>query len=236
MRFNPLHKDQDDVAAGDVREGDAAPEPVGRHTVETDRAYPADVARPVAAGPGVEKLRIAPRAPQFGSGLCGYLAAGGSYLVIMAVVHAVVARADTGHRIANALDGARATQPATVTWSGAIALLILAFVALLIGGYVCGTMARKHGLLEGLSVWLWAAVAAVVASLIIELSSAKYASLYQFDLFPRIRVGSWDSNSAAIITAIILAAGGLIGAVLGGAVGAAAHRRVRVDAASWSRG
>lgn len=236
MRFSPSHKKNDDVATdearpvgqvrdgglrdGDVREGDA------RY-----RDLP-------AAGPGVEKRRIAPGGPHFGGGLCGFLAAVGSYVVITAVVRAVVLRVNKGHNIANALAGARSTQPTTVAWSGAISLLVLAFIACLIGGYVCGTMARKHGLSEGLSVWLWAAVAAVVASLIVELSSTKYAALYQFDIFPRIRVGSWHSNSAVIITAIVIAAAGLIGAVLGGLIGAAAHRRVRVletDAAFRSR-
>ncbi|WP_460600253.1 hypothetical protein [Flexivirga lutea] len=244
MRFNPLHKNDDDVAdrersADDVRDpavrddarGDA---PEDRRAVRD--AGDAEAVRPVASDVVVEKRRIAPRAPQFGSGLCGFLAAVGSYVVIASVVHAVVARAGSGHTIAKALDGARAGQPASVTWSGAIALLILAFLVCLIGGYVCGTMARKHGALEGLSVWFWAAIAAVVASLIVEASSTKYAVLYQFDLFPRIHVGSWHGSSAAIITAIVLAAAGLIGAVVGAVIGAAAHRRVRVEAtASRSR-
>lgn len=221
MRFSPLHKKNDDVA---TEGGRPAGDPRDEELREGGTRYRG---RP-AAGPGIEKRRIAPGGPQIGSGLCGFLAALGSYVVITAVVHAVVIRANTGHNIANALDGARSTQPTTVAWSGAISLLVLAFVACLIGGYACGTMARKHGLVEGVSVWLWAAVAAVVASLIVELSSTKYAALYQFDIFPRIRVGSWHSNSAVIVTAIVIAAAGLFGAVLGALVGAAAHRRVRV--------
>lgn len=256
MRLNPLHKDRDDVAtdseptpaAGVPRHG-ADEAPARRHAVEPEQAYEAErpaaydseaaagyEAAPAAEEVVTEKRRIAPRAPQFGSGLSGYLAAVGSYLVIVPIVHAVVARVGTGRHIALALDTARVNQPTGVSWSGAIALLVLAFVACLIGGYVCGTMARRSGLLEGLAVWLWAAVAAVVASLIVEFSSARYAVLYQFDLFPRIQVGSLSGTNGAIITAIILAAGGLLGALLGGGIGAAAHRQVRVlEAASWSR-
>lgn len=250
MRFSPLHKNNDDAAADerrpidDGREGDLRgndevrqrdmTEP-RRDAIDSERR---DRVRPVPTDGGIEKRRIAPRATQFGSGLCGYLAALGSYVLIAAVVHAVVTATGTGHKIANALDGARGTQPTAVNWSGAIALLVLAFVACLIGGYVCGTMARTHGLRNGLSVWLWAAVAAVVASLIVELSSTKYAALYQFDIFPRIHVGSWHGSSGAIITAIIIALAGLIGALVGASIGVAAHRRVRVletDAAFRSR-
>lgn len=234
MRFSPSHKNNDDAATDEERPIDDGREGDGRRsddvrrrdTVDSDRR---DTARPVSTEGGIEKRRIAPRPTQFGSGLSGYLAALGSYVVIVAVVHAVVTATGTGHKIANALDGARGTQPAVVNWSGAIALLVLAFVACLIGGYVCGTMARTHGLRNGLSVWLWAAVAAVVASLIVELSSTKYAELYQFDIFPRLHVGSWNGTSAAIITAIVIALAGLIGALVGAAIGVAAHRRVRVE-------
>lgn len=238
MRINPLHKERNDEvrSTDDGLRDDGVRDGLRDDGVRDDRAG-SDVDRPPAATVvGTEKRRIAPRAPQVGSGLCGFLAAVGSYIVIAAIVHAVVARIDTGHNIANALDGARANQPAAVSWSGAIALLVLAFLVCVIGGYVCGTMARRSGVLEGLSVWLWAAVAAVVASLIVEASSVTYAVLYQFDLFPRIAVGSLDGRNGAIISAIILAAGGLIGALVGGAIGASAHRRVHVvEAASWSR-
>lgn len=266
MRFNPLHKDRNDETVDDrMRPGDdggrddtfqddgtrrdggrveGVRDDGGRDDGVRDQGLrdegvrddPARTERPVATEVGTEKRRIAPRAPQLGSALSGFLAAVGSYVVIAAVVHAVVEKADTGHGIAAALDGARAHQPGAVSWSGAIALLVLAFVVCLIGGYVCGTMARRSGVLEGFAVWLWAAVAAVVASLIVELSSTTYAVLYQFDLFPRIEVGSFDGRNGAIITAIILAAAGLIGALIGGSIGAAAHRRVHVvEATSWSR-
>src|SRR5579875_517383 len=212
---------------GDLRDDEGDTRPVGRNTAD-----PAPARREAVASPTpdvvTEKRRIAPRAPQIGSGLCGFLAAVGGYVVIAALVHAVVAKAGTGHRIATALDGARLTQPAGVSWSGAIALLVLAFVVCLIGGYVCGTMARRSGMIAGLAVWLWAAVAAVVASLIVEFASSKYAVLYQFDLFPRIHVGSFTGMTGAVISAIILAAAGLIGALLGGTTGAVAHRRVHV--------
>lgn len=183
-----------------------------------------------ATGAALTKRRIAPRTPQFGSGLCGYLAAVGCYLVIVAIVDAVVTKIGSGaaRNVGDALGMARLNQPATVHWNGAIALLVLAFIACLVGGYVCGTMARAHGALEGISVWLWAASAAVVVSLIVELSSTKYDSLYQIDLFPRIHVGSLHGTAAAIISAIVIAAAGLLGAILGGVIGAASHRRVRV--------
>ena len=234
MRFNLLHKHEDVAAddgvrpAADVRNDNVrAEDNVTDDTVDRDAERAEPVARPTT-DVVTEKRRIAPRAPQIGSGLCGFLAAVGSYVVIAAIFHAVVAKAGTGNRIANALGSARLSQPTGVNWDGAIALLVLAFVVCLIGGYVCGTMARRSGMIAGLAVWLWAAVAAAVASLSVEVAGSKFAVLYQFDLFPRIHVGSFTGMAGAIISAIILAAAGLIGALLGGTVGAVAHRRVHV--------
>ena len=165
-----------------------------------------------------------------GSGLCGYAAALGFYVIVATIVGAVVTKIGTtsAMNIGGALNVARVTQVKPVTWADAIALIVLAFLAFAVGGYVAGTMARVAGLAHGIAVWFWGAVAAVVASLIVELASSRYAGLYQLDLFPRIHVGSGTGMTAAIISAIIFAAAGLLGALIGGGIGAAAHRRVRV--------
>jgi len=50
----------------------------------------------------------------------------------------------------------------TVGWIGAIALLVVLFVAYFSGGYVAGRMARFNGLKQGLAVWVWALVIAML--------------------------------------------------------------------------
>ncbi|MFC6707082.1 hypothetical protein [Flexivirga alba] len=200
-RFRKTHENEgtaSDSGPLNAREDTGDGTVVGRHSDESGggrhdgRGVQREPSEPIgpsgrttATGTALTKRRIAPRTPQFGSGLCGYLAAVGCYLVIVAIVEAIVTKigSDAARKVGDALGVARLNQPATVHWSGAIALLVLAFIACLVGGYVCGTMARAHGFVEGLSVWLWAALAAVVVSLIVEFSSTKYGPLYQIDLF-----------------------------------------------------
>ncbi len=176
------------------------------------------------------KRRIVGGGIQVGSGMAGFAAALGTYVVVASVVAAVVTRIGTTSaiHIGDALVTARIQQVQVVSWGGAIALLVLAFLAFVVGGYVAGTMARTTGLLEGVNVWFWGAVAAVVASLIVVFSSSDYAVLYQFDLFPRIHLDAMTGTSTAVVSAIIFAAGGLLGAIIGGVAGAASHRRVVV--------
>ena len=61
----------------------------------------------------------------------------------------------------------RATDDAsTIGLVGAIALVVLLFVAYFAGGYVAGRMARFSGAKQGLGVWLWALVVAVVVAIV----------------------------------------------------------------------
>ena len=50
----------------------------------------------------------------------------------------------------------------TVGLVGAILLLVVLFVAYCRGGYVAGRMARFDGRKQGLAVWLWGVVMALV--------------------------------------------------------------------------
>lgn len=163
-----------------------------------------------------------------GSALFGWLNAVGTFIVVNTIVDGIVARAGgtMPGNVRAALDATRGQGITAVAWSGAIALLILAFVSYVAGGYVAGRMARFNGIRQGLVVWLWGAVTAAVVSLIVEASSAKYSALYRVDLFPRLQVGSMHGTGAEIITAVVLAAAGLLGALLGGLAGMAYHRRV----------
>lgn len=222
MPTNPLRRHRREEQFDDARTDES---PVDREREREDTTRQ----EPVAAGrPMLERQRVAYGGTRLGAGLFGWLAAVGTFVVIAAIVDAVtLATGGTmASNIRTAFDASRTTSVAPVAWSGAIALLILVFVSFLAGGYVAGRMARFNGIRQGLVVWVWGAVAAVVASLIVESTSTTYAVLYRFDLFPRLHVGSINGTGGEIVTAIVLAAAGLVGALIGGLAGMAYHRRV----------
>ena len=104
----------------------------------------------------------------------------------------------------------------TVGWIGAIALLVVLFVAYFSGGYVAGRMARFNGLKQGLAVWVWALVIAIVVALVSVVLGSQYDVLVDLNAFPRIPVSEGELTVAGIVTAVIVAVASLAGALLGG--------------------
>src|SRR5664279_1579500 len=62
----------------------------------------------------------------------------------------------------------------TVGLVGAIALLVILFVAYFCGGYVAGRMARFHGARQGLAVWLWGIAMAVIFAALAAVAGSQY--------------------------------------------------------------
>jgi len=113
----------------------------------------------------------------------------------------------------------------TVGLVGAITLLVVLLVAYYCGGYVAGRMARFNGAKQGLAVWLWGVVMALVVAAVAAIAGAQYDVFAQLNL-PRLPVNEGQVTTVGLITigAAILAA--LIGAVLGGLAGMRFHRNV----------
>jgi hypothetical protein len=113
----------------------------------------------------------------------------------------------------------------TVGLVGAITLLVVLFVAYYCGGYVAGRMARFNGVKQGLAVWLWGVLMALVIAAVAAIAGAQYDVFAQLNL-PRLPVneGQVTAVGAIAIGAAILAA--LIGAMLGGLAGMRFHRNV----------
>lgn len=123
-------------------------------------------------------------------------------------------------------DSQQATPTAqTVGLVGGIALLTVLFVAYYCGGYVAGRMARFNGIRQGLAVWLWGVVMALVIAAVAAIAGAQYDVSARLNL-PRLPVseGQVTAVGAIVIGAAILAA--LIGALLGGLAGMRFHRTV----------
>jgi hypothetical protein len=113
----------------------------------------------------------------------------------------------------------------TVGLVGAITLLVVLLVAYYCGGYVAGRMARFNGARQGLAVWVWGIVMALIVAAVAAIAGAQYDVFAQLNL-PRLPVNEGEVTAVGAISigAALLAA--LLGAVLGGLAGMRFHRRV----------
>jgi hypothetical protein len=164
---------------------------------------------------------------KIGSAFFGWLTATGTAVLLTALV--VAAGAAIGMS-ANVNPGTAATQatqnPQTVSIVGVTLLLVVAFVAYYCGGYVAGRMARFNGLSQGLAVWLWAVMIAVVVTVVAAVAGSNDDVLSSLNSFQRIPVdiGSLTVGGAVVLVGVALIS--LAGALLGGLAGMHFHRRV----------
>jgi hypothetical protein len=165
---------------------------------------------------------------KFGSAFFGWLTATGTAVLLTAVVAAAgaaVGLGTSGGNAENAVDQAN-KNASTVGLIGAIALVVVLFVAYFCGGYVAGRMARFDGAKQGIAVWLWAVIIAVVVALLSLILGSQYNILGNLNSFPRIPLNEGSVTVTGIITAIIVAIVSLGAAILGGISGMRYHRRV----------
>ncbi|KRE30174.1 hypothetical protein ASG80_18205 [Agromyces sp. Soil535] len=114
----------------------------------------------------------------------------------------------------------------TIGWIVVGALLAIVLVAFYCGGYVAGRMARFSGFVQGLAVWVWTLVIAIVMALVGVMLGAPDVLLGSLTAFPYIPVSEDVLTIAGIIGAVVVAVVSLGGAVLGGVTGMRYHRRV----------
>ena len=164
---------------------------------------------------------------KIGSAFFGWLVVGATALLLTALLAAAGAAigAARGTTVAQATSWARADAD-TLGLVGAVTLAAVLFVAFGCGGYVAGRMARFDGARQGLAVWLWAVVLAVVVA------GLGLGAGDRVDLPAGLDVGSilpvrWgDLSTAGLLAAAAVAAITLFGAILGGLAGMRFHRRV----------
>lgn len=155
---------------------------------------------------------------KFGSAFFGWLTAAGTGVLLTALIAAIGTAAGLG---ADDVVSARA-----LGITGIVLVAVVMFVAYLAGGYVAGRMARFSGAKQGLAVWLWALIAAVVLGVLGVILGARFDVLSNLETFPRIPLSGDDVTVGGIITAVVLAVITLLGAILGGLAGMRYHRRV----------
>lgn len=153
-----------------------------------------------------------------GVAFLGWLTTVGTTLVLTAAVAAVV----TGL----GLDDSVSTQNLRDVGIGAaIVLLAILVVAYYVGGYVAGRMARFNGLRQGVAVWVWAVLIAIVLT-VVGVVVGNGTDITNRVNLPPLPVDSDDLTTRGLIALAIVLAATLVAAVLGGLAGMRFHRRV----------
>ncbi|WP_369253280.1 hypothetical protein [Geodermatophilus amargosae] len=200
------------ASSGSIRHGDDT-------TVTTEGSH-------ATRGPGRDA--VAAQRDRFGgikwgAAFFGWLSANGLAVVLVALVSA----AGIGLGLAQGVDTVdeAADQAAGIGLGGAVAVLVVLFLAYLAGGYVAGRMARFDGIRQGLAVWLVGLLVVVLLAAAGIVLGAQYNVLRQLDL-PRIPVDEGTATTAGLITLGAILVATLVGALLGGKLGTRYHRRV----------
>ena len=196
-------------------------------TTTTTRLQRTDAA-PEAVAPTrrevVAREREAFGGMKFGSAFFGWLAASGTAVLLTALVASAGAVLQLSGRVDTT--NTSAAQVRTVGFVGGIVLLAVIFVAYFAGGYVAGRMARFSGVRQGIGVWLWAIIVAVVIAVLGVLAGARFDVLARLNSFPRLPVNEGTLTTAGIFVAAGMLVVSLIGAILGGMAGMHYHRKV----------
>jgi amino acid transporter len=158
----------------------------------------------------------------WGAAFFGWLVAVG----IGALLTAFVSAAGAAVAISEIEDATEAVANAdTIGIVGVLALLAIALIAYYGGGYVAGRMSRFDGARQGVGVWAWGIVAAIVLAILGAIAGSEYNLFADLDL-PRVPVDEGEVTTGGVILLAVALIGTLLAAMAGGKAGERYHRRV----------
>ena len=180
--------------------------------------------QPVLAPAALDTMRARQRdrfgGIQWGSDFFGWLCAIGLASILTAVL--------VGAGVALGLstsDASNANTAQEIGLGGGIALLVVLAIAWFCGGYVAGRMARFDGARQGVGVWLWTVLAAIIVAGLAAIGGSEYDIFERLNL-PRIAVGDNTLTTGGAIAGAAAIIVTLLFAVLGGKMGERYHKRV----------
>jgi len=179
---------------------------------------------PVMAPAALDTMRARQRdrfgGIQWGSDFFGWLCAIGLASILTAVL--VGAGVALGLSTNDASNSDTAQQ---IGLGGGIALLVVLAIAWFCGGYVAGRMARFDGARQGVGVWLWTLLAAIIVAGLAAIGGSEYDIFQRLNL-PRIAVGDNTLTAGGAIAGAAAIIVTLLFAIIGGKVGERYHKRV----------
>ena len=160
---------------------------------------------------------------KFGACFFGWLTATGTAVLLTGLLTAVGLGVGTQQDLTPAQAAGNAGTLGVVS---AIVLLVVILVAYYCGGYVAGRMARFDGVKQGVGVWLWTIIAAVVVTVLGLVAGDRFNVLSRINSLPALPVSRDALTTGAIVSVVVVIVAALIGAVLGGLAGMRYHRRI----------
>lgn len=229
MADRPSHDERDTGPIGDRESPRTGARAAGSGTPDREPAAPVEpVGTPrERAAEARERQRDEFGGFQLASAFFGWLVAVGLGVLLTALLSAAGAAIGLTTPAPGSQGVANAQQ---IGLTGAIALLVVLFIAYFAGGYVAGRMTRFNGAKQGLGVWVIALVVTAVLALVGAVAGAEYNVLAQLNL-PSIPVGGNTLAAGGAIALVVTLLVTLIAAVLGGQLGVRYH--VRVDRAGY---
>jgi len=190
-------------------------EQTGRHQADPD---------PVTRGDVVDREREEHGGVKIGSAFFGWLTATGLAVLLSALVavSGLLASEATGTDTATEVSDALDIQVDDLGVLGVVVALAIMFVSYYSGGYVAGRMARFDGIKQGLAVWVWAIVIAVVVGVLGAVADNEYEGSLGM---PQVSMDE-TTTTTAIVAGVLVLLVSLVGALLGGLAGMRFHRRV----------
>ncbi|MBG6215445.1 MULTISPECIES: hypothetical protein [unclassified Cryobacterium] len=164
---------------------------------------------------------------KFGSAFFGWLTATGTAVILTAVLATIGTAIGVGtNPDASQVANTASDNAGTI---GAVAMTVFAVIVLIAyycGGYAAGMMAPFDGIKQGVAVWLWTIIIAIVLAIVGLIVGSQTDVLSGLSSVPRIPLNGDDVTAASITTAVIALVISLLGAILGGLAGMRYHRRV----------
>jgi len=155
------------------------------------------------------------------STLAGWLAAAG----LTAILTGILSGAGAALALNEVGDNVSGTEAETIGLAGGIALLLVLAIGYFFGGYVAGRMARFDGARQGVGVWLWGVIVALVIAALAAVGGSKYNVLDALNL-PRLPVDSGTLTTGGVAVLVASLAVTLGAAMVGGKTGERFHRKV----------